>query len=94
MIAQLKLVAPCNENRKVERQAPGRVTNAEMRSREYLTPRTPKGPAAANATTSIRNVNRLTFGECQVALSLLGVWIHRGAVFYDQKHAATRASGC
>src|SRR5262245_11249582 len=38
MIAHLKLVEPCNENRQVEQQAPGRVTNAEMRSREYLTP--------------------------------------------------------
>jgi integrase len=35
MIAQLKLVKPCNENRQV---APGRVANAEMRAREYLTP--------------------------------------------------------
>ena len=38
MIAQLKLVELCNENRQVEQQAPGRVTNAEMWSREYLTP--------------------------------------------------------
>jgi integrase len=38
MMARLTLVEPCNENRQVERQAPGRVTNAEMRSREYLTP--------------------------------------------------------
>ena len=35
MIVRLKLVEPCNENRQV---APGRVANAEMRSREYLTP--------------------------------------------------------
>jgi len=35
MIARLKLVEPCNENRQV---APGRVDNTEMRSREYLTP--------------------------------------------------------
>jgi integrase len=35
MIAQLKLVEPCNENRQV---APGRVANADMRGREYLTP--------------------------------------------------------
>jgi hypothetical protein len=35
MIAKLKLVAPCDENRQV---APGRVANADMRSREYLTP--------------------------------------------------------
>jgi integrase len=35
MITQLKLVEPCNINRQV---APGRVANAEMRSREYLTP--------------------------------------------------------
>ena len=35
MISHLKLVKPCNENRQV---APGRVPNAEMRSREYLTP--------------------------------------------------------
>ena len=33
MIAQLKLVEPCNVNRQV---APGRV--ADMRAREYLTP--------------------------------------------------------
>src|SRR6516225_3443726 len=37
MIAPLKLVAPCNENRQVEPTL-RRVTNAEMRSREYLTP--------------------------------------------------------
>ena len=36
MIAPLKLVAPCNENRQVEPML-RRVTNAEMRSREYLT---------------------------------------------------------
>jgi site-specific recombinase XerC len=35
MIAQLKLVEPCNEDRQV---APGRIANADMRSREYLTP--------------------------------------------------------
>jgi len=35
MISHLKLVKPCNENRQV---APGRVPNADMRSREYLTP--------------------------------------------------------
>ena len=35
MIARLKLVEPCNENRQV---APGRVANADMRAREYLTP--------------------------------------------------------
>jgi type 1 fimbriae regulatory protein FimB/type 1 fimbriae regulatory protein FimE len=35
MIANLKLVKPCNENRQVAR---GRVANADMRSREYLTP--------------------------------------------------------
>src|SRR4029079_9863816 len=35
MISHLKLVKPCNENRQV---APGRVANADMRSREYLTP--------------------------------------------------------
>jgi hypothetical protein len=37
MIAHLKLVEPCNENRQVEPTL-RRVTNAEMRSREYLTP--------------------------------------------------------
>jgi integrase len=37
MIAQLKLVEPCNENRQVEPSLK-RVTNAQMRSREYLTP--------------------------------------------------------
>ena len=37
MIAHLKLVEPCNENRQVE-PTPRRVANAEMRSREYLTP--------------------------------------------------------
>ena len=35
MIANLKLVEPCNENRQV---APGRMANADMRPREYLTP--------------------------------------------------------
>jgi hypothetical protein len=35
IIAKLNLVAPCNENRQV---APGRVANADMRPREYLTP--------------------------------------------------------
>ena len=38
MIAHLKLVEPCNENRQVEPTTPRRLTNAEMRSREYLTP--------------------------------------------------------
>ena len=38
MISHLKLVAPCNENRQVEPATPRRLTNAEMRSREYLTP--------------------------------------------------------
>ena len=39
MIARLKLVEPSNENRQVEPTPPlRRVTNAEMRSREYLTP--------------------------------------------------------
>jgi type 1 fimbriae regulatory protein FimB/type 1 fimbriae regulatory protein FimE len=37
MNAHLKLVEPCNENRQVEPTL-RRVTNAEMRSREYLTP--------------------------------------------------------
>jgi len=37
MIAHLKLIEPCNENRQVE-PMPRRVANAEMRSREYLTP--------------------------------------------------------
>jgi len=37
MISHLKLVKPCNENRQVEPTL-RRVTNAEMRSREYLTP--------------------------------------------------------
>ena len=35
MIARLKLVEPCNENRQV---APGGAANADLRSREYLTP--------------------------------------------------------
>src|SRR5258705_5082080 len=34
MNTHLRLVGPCNENR----QVPQRVANAEMRSREYLTP--------------------------------------------------------
>ncbi len=38
MIAHLKLVAPSNVNRQVEPITPRRVANAEMRSREYLTP--------------------------------------------------------
>jgi integrase len=38
MIARLKLVEPCNENRQVEPTTPRRLTNSEMRSREYLTP--------------------------------------------------------
>ena len=39
MIAHLKLVEPCDENRQVETTPTlRRVTNAEMRSREYLTP--------------------------------------------------------
>src|SRR5215813_11236764 len=37
MIARLKLVEPCNENRQVEPTL-RRVTNADMRSREYMTP--------------------------------------------------------
>ena len=37
MIAHVKLVEPCDENRQVEPTL-RRVTNAEMRSREYLTP--------------------------------------------------------
>jgi hypothetical protein len=32
MIARLKLVAPCNENRQVEPTTPRRLPNAEMRS--------------------------------------------------------------
>ena len=35
MSAHLRLIEPSNKNRSV---APGRVTNAELRSREYLTP--------------------------------------------------------
>src|SRR5271156_5693358 len=35
MSAHLRLIASSNENRSV---APGRVTNAELRPREYLTP--------------------------------------------------------
>jgi hypothetical protein len=38
MIARMKLVESCNENRQVEPATPRRLTNAEMRSREYLTP--------------------------------------------------------
>ena len=38
MIARLKLVEPCNENRQVDPSMPRRVPNADMRSREYLTP--------------------------------------------------------
>src|SRR6516165_8087953 len=49
MIAHLKLVEPCNENRQVDTEAPrprqrrrrivpSRPANAELRSREYLTP--------------------------------------------------------
>jgi type 1 fimbriae regulatory protein FimB/type 1 fimbriae regulatory protein FimE len=38
MIAQLKLVEPCNENRQVDADMPRRKPNAELRSREYLTP--------------------------------------------------------
>src|ERR1700747_2928877 len=38
MIAHLKLVEPCNENRQVEPAMPRRAPNAELRSREYLTP--------------------------------------------------------
>jgi integrase len=38
MIAQLKLVEPCNENRQVEPVGLHRPTNSEMRSREYLLP--------------------------------------------------------
>jgi integrase len=37
MIAHLKLVEPCNENRQVEPTL-RRLPNAEMRKREYLTP--------------------------------------------------------
>ena len=37
MNTRLRLVEPCNENRQVE-PMPRRVTNAEMRTREYLTP--------------------------------------------------------
>ena len=37
MKTHLKLVAPCNENRQVEAM-PRRPANAELRSREYLTP--------------------------------------------------------
>src|SRR3974377_254951 len=38
MIARLKLVEPCNENRQVEPTTPRRVPNADLRSRENLTP--------------------------------------------------------
>src|SRR3974377_186106 len=38
MIARLKLVEPCNENRQVEPTTPRRVPNADLRTREYLTP--------------------------------------------------------
>jgi integrase len=40
MIARLKLIEPCNENRQVDvdQARPTRLPNAEMRSREYLTP--------------------------------------------------------
>jgi integrase len=38
MNSHLKLVAPSNVNRQVEPITPRRVANAEMRSREYLTP--------------------------------------------------------
>jgi type 1 fimbriae regulatory protein FimB/type 1 fimbriae regulatory protein FimE len=38
MISHLKLVEPCNENRQVEPSMPTRAPNAELRSREYLTP--------------------------------------------------------
>ena len=38
MIVNLKLIEPCNENRQVGRTMPERQPNAEMRSREYLTP--------------------------------------------------------
>jgi len=37
MKSHLKIVEPCNENRKVEAM-PTRPANAELRSREYLTP--------------------------------------------------------
>ncbi len=37
MIARLQLVEPCNENRQVGEPIIRRVSNAEMRSREYLT---------------------------------------------------------
>jgi integrase len=38
MNTHLKLVEPCNENRQVEPNPLRRVSNAEMRTREYLTP--------------------------------------------------------
>src|SRR5664279_1340792 len=38
MNTHLKLVEPCNENRQVEPNPLRRVSNAEMRSREYLVP--------------------------------------------------------
>ena len=42
MNARLKLVDPCNENRQVDanqaRDMPTRPANADLRSREYLTP--------------------------------------------------------
>ena len=38
MISHLKLVEPCNENRQVDPSMPTRAPNAELRSREYLTP--------------------------------------------------------
>jgi type 1 fimbriae regulatory protein FimB/type 1 fimbriae regulatory protein FimE len=38
MKSQLRLVEPCNENRQVEPSMPRRVSNAEMRTREYLLP--------------------------------------------------------
>ena len=38
MNARLKLVEPCNENRQVGQRPPVRPPNADLRSREYLTP--------------------------------------------------------
>jgi hypothetical protein len=51
MIARLKLVEPCHENRQVAavqvidaRIMPIRQPNADLRSREYLTPALPRRP--------------------------------------------------
>jgi integrase len=38
MKPQLRVVDPCHENRQVERTMPVRPANADLRSREYLTP--------------------------------------------------------